>query len=96
MRWKLFLNLVGKDSKTIVFLPRNRSSRPCYSGNLKINQGWNYLKISWYYHHACDRIHEIIDDLYEALHKEEGIPWRTGEVEQAMEGLKTAIYHEKI
>ena len=52
-------------------------------------------KLSWYYHHACDRIHEIIDDLYEALHKEEGIPLElTGEVEQAMEGVKTAIYQE--
>lgn len=52
-------------------------------------------KLSWYYHHACDRIHEIIDDLYEALHKEEGVPLElTGEVEEAMEGVKTAIYHE--
>ena len=52
-------------------------------------------KLSWYYHHACDRIHEIIDDLYEALHKEEGIPLEmTGEVEEAMEGVKTAIYQE--
>ena len=52
-------------------------------------------KLSWYYNHACDKIHEIIDDLYEALHKEEGIPLEmTGEVEEAMEGVKTAIYHE--
>ena len=52
-------------------------------------------KLSWYYHHACDRIHEIIDDLYEALHKEEGIPLEmTGEVEEAMEGIKSAIYQE--
>ena len=52
-------------------------------------------KLSWYYHHACDRIHEIIDDLYEALHKEEGVPLElTGEVEEAMEGVKTAIYQE--
>ena len=52
-------------------------------------------KLSWYYHHACDRIHEIIDDLYEALHKEEGVPLElTGEVEEAIEGVKTAIYHE--
>ena len=41
-------------------------------------------KLSWYYHHACDRIHEIIDDLYEALHNEEGVPMElTGEVEEA-------------
>ena len=52
-------------------------------------------KLSWYYHHACDRIHEIIDDLYEALHKEEGVPLElTGEVEEAMEGVKAAIYQE--
>ena len=52
-------------------------------------------KLSWYYHHACDRIHEIIDALYEALHNEEGVPMElTGEVEEAMEGVKTAIYHE--
>ena len=52
-------------------------------------------KLSWYYYHACDKIHEIVDDLYEALHKEEGIPMElTGEVEEAMEGVKTAIYHE--
>lgn len=52
-------------------------------------------KLSWYYHHACDRIHEIINELYESLHKEEGIPLElTGEVEEAMEGVKTAIYQE--
>jgi len=52
-------------------------------------------KLSWYYYHACDRIHEIVDDLYEALHKEEGVPMElAGEVEEAMEGVKTAIYHE--
>ena len=52
-------------------------------------------KLSWYYHHACDRIHEIVDDLYEALHKEEGVPIeQLGEVEKAMEGVKSAIYHE--
>ena len=52
-------------------------------------------KLSWFYYHACDRIHEIVDDLYEALHKEEGVPMElTGEVEEAMEGVKTAIYHE--
>jgi hypothetical protein len=52
-------------------------------------------KLSWYYYHACDKIHEIVDDLYEALHKEEGVPMElTGEVEEAMEGVKKAIYHE--
>ena len=52
-------------------------------------------KLSWYYYHACDRIHEIVDDLYEALHAEDGVPMElTVEVEEAMEGVKTAIYHE--
>ena len=52
-------------------------------------------KLSWYYYHACDKIHEIVDDLYEALHKEEGVPIeQLGEVEKAMEGVKSAIYHE--
>jgi len=52
-------------------------------------------KLSWYYYHACDRIHEIVDDLYEALHKEEGVPMeQLGEVEKAMEGVKSAIFHE--
>lgn len=52
-------------------------------------------KLSWYYFHACDRIHEIVDDLYESLHKEKGEPVEmSGEVEEAMEGVRTAIYHE--
>jgi HEAT repeat protein len=52
-------------------------------------------KLSWYYHHACDRIHEIVDDLYEALHKETGIPKEEmAQVEEALEGVRTAIYQE--
>jgi|TARA_R100001510_G_scaffold1846_1_gene1440 hypothetical protein len=52
-------------------------------------------KLSWYYHHACDKIHEVIDDLYEALHEETGIPKEELRlVEEAMEGVKTAIYQE--
>ena len=52
-------------------------------------------KLSWYYHHACDKIHEVIDDLYEALHEETGIPKEDLRlVEDAMEGVKTAIYQE--
>jgi hypothetical protein len=52
-------------------------------------------KLSWYYHHACDKIHEVIDDLYEALHEETGIPKEELRlVEDAMEGVKTAIYQE--
>ena len=52
-------------------------------------------KLSWYYHHACDRIHEIIDDLYEALHNEEGVPMELiGEVEEALKDVKSLIWHE--
>jgi|TARA_R100001460_G_scaffold32010_3_gene62980 hypothetical protein len=52
-------------------------------------------KLSWYYFHACERIHEIVDDLYEALHEETGIPKeRIGLVEEAMEGVKSAMYEE--
>ena len=52
-------------------------------------------KLSWYYHHACDKIHEVIDDLYEALHEETGIPKEELRlVAEAMEGVKTAIYQE--
>ena len=52
-------------------------------------------KLSWYYFYACDRIHEIVDDLYEDLHRHRGEPVEMSvEVEEAMEGVRTAIYHE--
>ncbi len=52
-------------------------------------------KLSWYYHQACDRIHQIVDDLYEALHNEDGVlRSRLVLVEEAMEGVKMAIYQE--
>lgn len=52
-------------------------------------------KLSLLFHIACDRIHEIIDDLYEALHDEAGVPLENwDQVEEAMDGVKTAIYHE--
>ena len=52
-------------------------------------------KLSWYYYHACDRIHEVVDDLYEALHEETGVPKEElALVEEAMEGVKLAIYQE--
>lgn len=31
-------------------------------------------KLSEYYGIACERVHEVIDDLYEALHDDEGEP----------------------
>ena len=52
-------------------------------------------KLSGMFHLACDRIHEIIDDLYEALHDESGVPMQNwDQVEEAMDEVKTAIYHE--
>lgn len=52
-------------------------------------------KLSWMFHLACDRIHQTIDDLYEALHDESGVPMQNwDQVEEAMEEVKTAIYHE--
>ena len=52
-------------------------------------------KLSSYYFIACDRIHQIVDDLYEALHKETGLPIETSvEVDEALEGVLSAIYQE--
>ena len=31
-------------------------------------------KLSFFYHLACDRVHDAIDDLYESLHNEDGEP----------------------
>ena len=50
-------------------------------------------KLNWYYFHACERIHEVVDDLYEALHEETGVPKeKMVSVGEAMEGVKSAIY----
>ncbi len=52
-------------------------------------------KLSQYFYLACDRIHQVIDDLFESLHDENGEPLlKSEEVEQAMEGIKSAIYQE--
>jgi hypothetical protein len=52
-------------------------------------------KLSEYFYLACDRIHQVIDDLFESLHDEEGKPLLTTEqVEEAMEGVKGALYQE--
>jgi len=52
-------------------------------------------KLSEYFFLACDRIHQVIDDLFESLHDEKGQPLlKSEEVEQAMEGIKSAIYQE--
>lgn len=31
-------------------------------------------KLSFFYHLACDRVHDAIDNLYESLHNEDGEP----------------------
>lgn len=52
-------------------------------------------KLSEMYFIACDRVHQIIDDLYEALHEETGIPIRELEgVDDVMDGVRAAIYQE--
>ncbi len=52
-------------------------------------------KLSDYFYLACDRIHQVIDDLYESLHDEDGAPLLSSdEVDQAMEGIKSSIYQE--
>lgn len=52
-------------------------------------------KLSSYYYLACDRIHQIVDDLYEAVHDEFGGPVETSdEVEKALGDVKTLIWHE--
>ena len=52
-------------------------------------------KLSSYYYLACDRIHQVVDDLYEAVHNEVGLPVETSEeVEEALDGVKSLIWHE--
>lgn len=52
-------------------------------------------KLSTMFFIACDRIHQTIDDLYEALHNEKGVPQeKWSQVEEVMDEVKTAIYHE--
>lgn len=52
-------------------------------------------KLSAYYHLACYRIHQIVDDLYEAVHDQTGAPLETSEeIEEALDGVRTAIWNE--
>lgn len=52
-------------------------------------------KLSEYFSIACERIHVVIDELYEALHTDEGEPLMTStEVEEAMDGVRNAVYQE--
>lgn len=52
-------------------------------------------KLSWMYYHACNRMHEVVDDLYEELHNDKGTPLELkSQVEEAMDGVKMALYQE--
>jgi hypothetical protein len=52
-------------------------------------------KLSWLYFHACDAMHQVVDDLYESLHNDEGEPLeRRSRVDEAMEGVKMALLQE--
>jgi len=52
-------------------------------------------KLSWMFHFACDRIHDTIDDLYEAIHTDEGNPVESiKEVHEAIQSAKRNIYEE--
>ena len=51
--------------------------------------------VSEYFFIACDRIHQIIDELYESLHDEEGTALLSSDqIEESMEGVKNAVYQE--
>ena len=52
-------------------------------------------KLSEMFFVACDRIHQVVDDLYEALHEDEGLPKENwSQVEEVMDDVKAAIYQE--
>ena len=52
-------------------------------------------KVSEYFYIACDRIHQVIDELYESLHDEEGNALLSSDqIEESMEGVKNAVYQE--
>ena len=44
---------------------------------------------------ACDRMHDAVDELYEALHKLNGEPIeKLAGIEESIGRLRNAIYHE--
>lgn len=52
-------------------------------------------KLSEMFFVACDRIHQVVDDLYEALHEDKGLPKENwSQVEEVMDDVKAAIYQE--
>ncbi len=55
----------------------------------------NPSRLSQLYFIACDRIHQVVDDLYEAIHTEAGVALKNKEsVDSAVNEVKTAIYQE--
>ena len=60
-----------------------------------VQEGWREIASRFHLFERLSTRHAINKTVYEALHREEGVPMElTGEVEEAMEGVKTAIYHE--
>jgi len=52
-------------------------------------------KLSWYYATACNRAHDVIDELYESIHSEEGLPQECVEIiDQSMERVALNIEEE--
>ena len=52
-------------------------------------------KLSWYYSVACDRAHQVIDDLYESVHNDEGLPVECVEIiEQSVSRISDNLEEE--
>lgn len=52
-------------------------------------------KLSWMFHFACSRIHDVVDDMYEALHNESGDPQESiSLVHEVVQEAKKNIYEE--
>tara|TARA_R100000541_G_scaffold24712_1_gene34405 strand:+ start:5048 stop:5263 length:216 start_codon:yes stop_codon:yes gene_type:complete len=52
-------------------------------------------KLSWYYATACNRVHTVVDEFYESVHTEEGLPQECRDViDQAMERVTVNIEEE--
>ena len=52
-------------------------------------------KLSWMFHFACSRIHDVVDDMYEALHTESGEPEESlSKVYEVVHEAKRNIYEE--
>lgn len=51
--------------------------------------------LSWMFYLACDRIHEVIDDLYEAIHTSDGDAVESMlDVHESVRDSKARIYEE--